>query len=235
MSHMSRLLNISAPAHIEQAAEIIAQGGVIAAAFNGVFGLFGDADCPAAATKILEIKNRPEEKNLILVTAPEFLHEHLDLTANAFQYHPLEKLQRLYRETHALGMILPAAVPGAPHHLVRNGTVVNIWTEYPPYQAIRQLITALRRRGKRALAGTSANKSGLPTFTSTRQVLDAFGDGIPVVLGDSFEHLPPIRRISTTIVDFTKPHPRLFRVGNVPENELREHLKRLGLRDLVVC
>lgn len=229
---MSRILSISVPEHIDRAGELIAEGKIIAAAFNGVFGLFGDADCPTASEKILKIKERPENKNLILVTAPELLHEHLDLTADAFQHHPLEKLQQLYRETHALGMILPAAVPGAPPHLVRNGTIVNIWTEYPPHQAIRQLIAAIRRRGKRALLGTSANKSGHPTFTCARQVIEAFGDEVLIVLTDSFDHLSPIRRLSTSIVDFTAAYPRLFREGNVPAYELEGHLKRLGLRSL---
>jgi L-threonylcarbamoyladenylate synthase len=229
---MSQLLSISNTSNLEYAAKMIAQGNIVAAAFNGIFGLFGDADAPEAMSKIIDIKERPENKNLILVSAPEFLPEHLDLAAPAFHFHPLDKLQQLYRDVHALGMRLPAAIPGAPPHLVLSKSIVNIWTEYPPHYAIRQLIIALRQHGKRALVGTSANKSGLPTFTRTQQLVDAFGDEL-LILADDFAHLPAIRRISTTIVDFTGEFPRLFRKGNVPEEELRVHLKRLGLHDLV--
>ncbi|RMG23150.1 MAG: hypothetical protein D6732_25000, partial [Methanobacteriota archaeon] len=231
---VAQFFNITNLEHIENASELISQGEIIIAGFNGVFGIFGDADCPEAIAKILEAKNRPVDKNLILVSPPEFLYEHLNLSATVFQYHPLEKIKQLYQEIHALGMILPAAVPGAPYHLVREGTILNIWTEYPPHQPIRKLVLALRNRGKRALVGTSANKSGQPTFTCATQVVEAFNDDVAAVLSDSFEHLPAVRRKSTTIVDFTGEYPRLYREGSVPESELREHIERLGFRKLIV-
>src|SRR5581483_6432982 len=65
--------------HLSRAAKIIMGGGIIGFPFNGVFGLFGDADHPEAAAAIFAAKNRPNDKNLILVCPPEHVGEFCDL------------------------------------------------------------------------------------------------------------------------------------------------------------
>lgn len=230
----TEILDINSDKDLSRAVDLIVQGKIVIAAFNGVFGIFGKADSENVARRIIEIKDRPEDKNLVLVTPPEFLNEFVDLTSSVFERYPLEKIKRLYKEAFALGIILPAAITGVPHHLTKNGTILNIWTEYRPYEPLRKLINLLRQKKEcTALAGTSANKCGRPTFTNTRDVFEEFKNDVAAVLSDSFFHLPPHRKKSTTVIDLTNGSPFLCREGNMPETEIRQYVKAVGLGDLV--
>jgi L-threonylcarbamoyladenylate synthase len=211
---------------ISQAARIVRSGGIIAFPFNGVFGLFGDCDLPKATDLIIEAKNRPQDKKLILVSPPEFAHEFADLS---HLKHRRAALLHVWAKVHALGVILPAA-ESAPHHLVSEAqTVLVIWTEYPP---LRALITEVRKLGGRGLVGTSANKAGQPTHWRYADLCDEFDGNVHALVHGDFTHLPDVRRRSTTVVDFTNVHPRLHREGNVPELELRPVLEEHGFHDL---
>ena len=109
--------------------------------------------------------------------------------------------------------------------------MLNVWTEQPPKSPLRQLVRELRRHGRRALAGTSANLTGRPTITEAAEVAAVFGQRVPVVLVDDFENR---RRRSATIVELTGRQPRLLREGSVAAAELAEELRRLRLGELVV-
>jgi tRNA A37 threonylcarbamoyladenosine synthetase subunit TsaC/SUA5/YrdC len=210
-------------------------GEVIVTAFNGIFVLVGDADDPAMPEKIAIVKDRPHAKGVALVCPPEFLGEHVALEAPLLRStYPLARVQALYRSVHAVGLILPAAAPGAPPHVVQAGTVLNIWTEQRPFSPLRELVRELRRHGRRTLAGTSANRAGEPTITDPHEVAAAFGSRVPVMLLDSTEQVPPARRLSASMVDLTGPTPRLVREGSVPEAELRAELRRFALGELAV-
>jgi tRNA A37 threonylcarbamoyladenosine synthetase subunit TsaC/SUA5/YrdC len=54
------------------------------------------------------------------------------------------------------------------------------------------------------------------------------------MLLDTFDHVPPQRRHSASIVDLTGPVPRLVREGSVTADELREELRECGMGELVV-
>ncbi len=226
-------LSITDPASIQLAAERIADGEIVIAGFNGIFVILGDADRPDVADKITVVKNRPHSKTVALVCPPEYLAEHVDLQALE-QYHPFSQVLRLYRSVPAIGLILPAAIPGAPPHVVQAGTILNVWTEYPPHQPLRRLVSALRSHGKRALVGTSANKAGQPTLTDPRQAVATFGREIGLMLLDTFETTPVQYRRSTSIIDFTGPQTRLHRIGSLSAQELQERLSPLGLGELTI-
>jgi len=131
-------------------------------------------------------------------------------------------------------VILPAAA-SAPEHVVQAGTLLNVWTEQPPSAPIRQLIRELRRHGKRALAGTSANLTGKPTITDADEVIAVFGEHVSLILIEDFGDVPPERRRSATIVELTQPQPRLLREGSVPAAELAAQLRHLRLGELVAA
>ncbi|NJL05725.1 MAG: hypothetical protein HC911_12645 [Chloroflexaceae bacterium] len=223
------------PAHLELAAEYLAHGAIIIAGFNGVFGLFGDADSPEAAARIFQAKQCPQEKGLILVCPPEYLEEFVDLHAIARQsWYTLAQVQQLLSAVHALGVILPAAPVGAPPHIVQRQTILTIWTEYPPYHPFRHIVRFLRERGGRALQGTSANKSGYASCTTPAQVHATFPDAASLFFPDSFDHLPSCRRVSTSIIDLTGAAPCLHREGSMLADEINEHLARSGFPALKI-
>lgn len=58
--------------HLKNAARILAGGGVIAYPTEGVYGLGCDPQNLAAVLRILEIKDRPLEKGLILIASDRF-------------------------------------------------------------------------------------------------------------------------------------------------------------------
>ena len=218
-----------------RAADALTAGEIVVIPFNGIFVLAGDADDPAVPAKIAVAKQRPYAKGVALVCPPELLDEHVALEGLTTTGWPLSQVQTLYGAVHAIGVILPAASPGAPSHVVQAGTILNVWTEQRPTSPLRELVLELRRRGRRALAGTSANQSGQPTITDPRYLRSVFADRVPLILLDDFEALAPARRHSASIVDLTGPTPRLVREGSVPAAELGAELRRLGLGDLAVA
>jgi tRNA A37 threonylcarbamoyladenosine synthetase subunit TsaC/SUA5/YrdC len=218
-----------------RAVEQLIAGEIIVSGFNGIYVLLGDADDPSVPGKVAAAKGRPQAKGVALVCPPEALGEHVDLEARPLRETDFfERIQALQRGLHALGVILPAAIPGAPAHVVQSGTILNVWTEQPPTAPLRHLVCELRRRGRRALAGTSANLTGQPTITDPDEVVAVFGQRVSAILVDNFDDVPVDRRRSASIVDVTGPQPRLFREGSVAAGELARELRRLGLGELVI-
>jgi tRNA A37 threonylcarbamoyladenosine synthetase subunit TsaC/SUA5/YrdC len=231
----SEILHLGEHADRIRAVEQLLRGELIASGFNGIYVLLGDADNPSVPAKVAWAKRRPQAKGVALVCPPEFLGEHVNLDMSALgEDDPLARVQALQRRLHALGVILPAAMPGAPGHVVQSGTILNVWTEQPPTAPLRHLVGELRRRGRRALAGTSANLSGQPTITDAEEVIAVFGQRVSTILLQDFDDVPPERRRSATIIDFTQPQPHLVREGSVPAGELAAELRRLGLGELVM-
>lgn len=224
-------LSVESLEHIGLAAKLLKENKIGIIAFNGIYGLFTNADDEIANNKILEIKNRPTDKNLILVSAPEHLDEHVDFNRS---HYPHEKVIQLQRSLHALGVILPAG-NGAPSHITlandKQATILSIWTEYEP---LRKLIANFRQIGGRAFTATSANKGGQPTHTNAQEAWQDFKAETAFILEADFSHLPDMRKQSTSVVDLTQPKPLLYRLGNVSQEEIQEALLKFGFPDLQV-
>jgi tRNA A37 threonylcarbamoyladenosine synthetase subunit TsaC/SUA5/YrdC len=218
-----------------RAAATIADGGIVVCAFNGIYTLLVDADAPAAPARATAAKGRSETQGLALVCPPEYFAEHVALDAPVLRSaYRFSQILDLYRSVHAVGVIVPAALPGAPPHLVQSGTVLNVWTEERPSSPLRELVRELRSHGRRALAGTSANRTGEPTITTAAEATALFSERVDAILVDDFENVAEERRRSASLVDLTHPIPRLVREGSVPSDELRTTLRELGLGDLAV-
>jgi tRNA A37 threonylcarbamoyladenosine synthetase subunit TsaC/SUA5/YrdC len=231
----TEILDARDPLERGRAADVVAGGGLVACAYNGIYTLLGDADDPAVPARAAAAKGRPEAQGLALVCPPEHADEHVALDAPVLRSrYSFAAVQELYRAVHALGVILPAALPGAPSHLVQSGTILNVWTEERPSSPLRELVRELRGRGRRAFAGTSANRTGEPTITTSAEVVDVFSGRVDAILLDDFAHVPEARRRSASIVDLTVPVPRLVREGSVAADELAAELRRLGFGELHV-
>ncbi len=232
--YTTQLLDNRNRAHLDQAVELLLRGEIIAFGFNGIFVFIGDADQAIAARRIAAAKRQPFDKPLALVCAPEYLEEFVDLDAPAFRYHPFDKVQQLQREVYSLGVLLPVATTGVPAYMRHNGTILNVWMEYPPHHPSRYLQEQLRKRGKRALIASSANQHGEPTYVDPLETLRVFGGAIPAILDYDPCGVPLPRHQSATLLDLTGEVPRPMRRGSVPVEQLRGHLDRLGLRQLAV-
>lgn len=111
------------------------------------------------------------------------------------------------------------------------GTVLIIWTEYPP---LRFAIEHFRELGGRAWVGTSANKNGQPTHCSFPELEAEFRHDIAALVEDDFSRLPKERRKSTSVIDLTENPPRFHRAGNVSEEELVIALSKHRFPELTV-
>lgn len=230
-SQCSSRFSVENPEHIDLAAKLLKENKIGIIAFNGIYGLFTNADNELANNRILQIKNRTDDKNLVLVSAPEHLDEHVNF-AHAHYSH--EQVTQLQQYLHALGVILPAS-NDAPKHIAspRNeqSTILSIWTEYKP---LRKLITKFRQIGGRALAGTSANKNNQPTHIDAEEAWQDLKTEVDFIVEADFKHLPDIRKRSTSIIDLTQLQPRLHRLGNVTQEEIQKALLKFGFPDLQV-
>ena len=216
--------------HINIAADHLAQGEIIGFYFNGTYALLGDADQATAADKIFKVKKRPRSKTLSLITDPRYWADFIDSDHPAMDRFPLEKISKLYQIVHALGVVYPADPATAPPHLVQEGSILNVWSDYRPLIALQQ---ACRQRGMRAFLGASANMSGQPTIIKRDEMSTLFGERLPLIF-DQDEAVPGHRQKSTSLVDFTGALPVLIREGNVPRTEIEAATERLGLGRLII-
>ncbi|MEM8863036.1 MAG: Sua5/YciO/YrdC/YwlC family protein [Chloroflexota bacterium] len=218
--------------NLSRVAELLAAGELIVVFFQGTFAFLCDCDASEPAEKIFQTKNRPREKGLSLVVDPDCLQDFVDLDHPALRRFPLDKAQKLQRIPHALGIVFPAG-PYAPKDLVQNGTIMNVWTEYPPSRPLSQLTQLALAKGLRGFKGASTNLSNEPTYSTVQQVLDQFNGIVPLILNGEVA-VPEHRRKSTTLIDFTQQRPTMIRSGNVTAEEVQDALDEVGFGQLQI-
>ena len=169
---------------IAEAVQIVASGGVVAHACEGVWGLACDPMHEAAVRRVLEMKRRPVGKGLIVIgaAAADFAPELEPLCAGA------------------AGRIRDSW-PGAVTWLVQNvrfppwivGDFPTVAVRVPDHEQARQFAAACGH----PLVSTSANRAEDPPARSAEEVRRIFGDEIdgllPGAVGD--------RSTPSTIVD----------------------------------
>lgn len=175
-------MNNNLPADtIAQALEALHHQRVIAYPTEAVFGVGCDPDSETAVTRLLDLKQRPVDKGLILIAASyEQLKPYIDDTA-------LTASQReavFSRWPGPVTFVFPA-LSTTPRWLTgRFDSLAVRVTDHP------QVIELCQRYGK-PLVSTSANLSGQPPCRTTDEVLAQFGADFPVVAGPTGGRLNP--------------------------------------------
>ncbi|NND69168.1 MAG: tRNA threonylcarbamoyladenosine biosynthesis protein RimN [Halioglobus sp.] len=162
---------------LDAAVAALGRGAVLACPTEAVWGLSCDPFDESAVTRLLQLKQRPVEKGLILVAADE---SQLDAL--------LTHLDPEQRET------LSSSWPGPNTWLVPHGGAVPAWIS-GEHATVAVRVTAhegmaaLCRGFGGPLVSTSANPGGEPPATDADQVLRYFEDTLdgwlPGELGDS--------------------------------------------------
>ncbi len=158
--------------NFEQTLHALQSGEVIAYPTEGVFGVGCDPDNPEAIEKLLQLKQRPVEKGLILIAASyEQLLPYIDESQLTE-----EQLQQI-----------KATWPGPVTWVVPASDKVSQWvsgqfdsiavrvTDHP---LVQQLCNAY---GK-PLTSTSANLTGQPSCMTTEEVEQQLGDKLVAIL-----------------------------------------------------
>lgn len=183
---------------IERAARLIAEGRLVAFPTETVYGLGADGMNAAACAEIFAVKGRPADNPLILhladagdigrvmAKAPDLL-----MTRLMEQFWP-----------GPLTMVVPSrdSVPA----LVRGG-LETVAVRVPGLISARKLIAACNT----PLAAPSANRSGKPSPTTARHVLEDLGGRIPLILDGG----PTAMGVESTVLDMTVYPPQLLRPG----------------------
>ena len=200
-------------AAVEQAADILRRGGLLAIPTETVYGLGADGLNADAVRHIFEAKGRPQDNPLILhIPDASWLARYCkDVPETAYRL-----AGRFWPGP--LTMILPKAdcVP-----LVTTGGLETVGMRCPDHAVTRAIIAAAGV----PVAAPSANTSGRPSCTTAAHVredmdgrIDGVVDGGPCRVG-----------VESTIIDLTCTPPRLLRPGGLPLEELRAVLGEVAV------
>ena len=198
-----------------QAADLLAQGQIVAIPTETVYGLAADAQNPQAVAQIFATKGRPADHPLIVhiasaAQAGVFAHD-----IPAFATALMEKFW-----PGPLTLILPRRPEVAA---AAAGGQASVGLRVPAHPQALALLQACAERGVHGLAAPSANRFGKVSPTSAAHVADEFGTSVPVLDGGDCAV-----GIESTIVDCSRGAPIVLRPGQISAADLNAALAPLG-------
>lgn len=187
---------------VNNAAELIKGGGIVAFPTETVYGLGADAWDPTAVQKIFDIKGRPPDNPLIVHIASktmvnDFAEEvpgDARILMDVFWPGPLTLIFRKKPE------VLDIVTGGMD-------TVALRWPGHP----LSQELIALSG----PLVAPSANTSGRPSPTRPEHVKEDFGDDFPVIEAGETQI-----GLESTVLDLTTEPHTIYRPGYIGKDEL---------------
>jgi L-threonylcarbamoyladenylate synthase len=203
------------PAALAQAAQCLADGGLVALPTETVYGLGARADQDRAVAGIFAAKGRPADHPLIVhvTDAP---------AARAFAASWNVHAQRLAAAfwPGPVTLIVPRR-PGIA--VAAAGGHPTVGLRCPAHPVAQALLQAAAAHGVAGVAAPSANRFGRVSPTQAIHVSDEFGPDLLVLDGG------PCRvGIESTIVDCSRDLPMLLRPGVLTREQL-EHALRVPL------
>ena len=193
---------------IEQAGQILREGGLVAIPTETVYGLGANALDGQAVRRIFEAKGRPQDNPLIvhiaqfeqLATLVTNIPESARLLAEHFWPGPLT-------------IILPKAdcIPSET-----SGGLDTVAIRFPSHPVARAII----RAAGVPVAAPSANLSGKPSPTTARHVLDDMDGKIEMIVDGGECSVG----VESTVITLVGDHPVLLRPGGVTMEQIRTFL-----------
>lgn len=198
---------------IREAGRIIKEGGLVAFPTETVYGLGGDALNPASSEKIYEAKGRPSDNPLIVHIAR------------------MEDLSAIVRSVPETAKKLAEIFWPGPLTMIMNkseavpkettGGLDTVAVRMPSHPTAMALIEAAGGY----VAAPSANRSGRPSPTAARYVVEDLDGRIEMILDGGDVELG----LESTIVDLTAEPPVILRPGFVTEEALAGALGQVEL------
>ena len=191
---------------LDQAARILADGGLVAFPTETVFGIGASATKGASVAEIFRAKGRPSDNPLIVHVA------HRD------------QLSAICSEVSSLAERLLARFSPGPLTLVlpKRDSISNLVTAGLSTVAVRipRHPTALRllELAGIPIAAPSANRSGKPSGTTWQSVLEDLDGRIDAIICDDTAGQIGLE---STVLDITHVPPRILRMGAITLNDLR--------------
>lgn len=193
---------------LEKAAELIKNGETIAIPTETVYGLAADAFNVNAVKRIFEQKGRPSDNPLIVHIS------NLDQLNQLIAYIPddLKKLANQFWPG-PLSVVLKKqdSVPD-----IVTGGLDTVAVRMPDHSLTLSLI---EKTGP--LTAPSANKSGRPSPTSPKHIIEDFGDDLPILDGGSSK-----LGLESTVLDLSGEAITILRPGFIDSEMIKDLLKK---------
>lgn len=191
---------------INEAAQLLKSGEVVAIPTETVYGLAADALNENAVAKIFKAKGRPQDNPLIVHIANfESIYDYAKEVPEA----ALKLAEKFWPGP--LTMVLPKKdiVPK-----ITSGGLETIGIRLPSNETARKII----RLSGTALAAPSANLSGSPSPTCAGHVFDDMNGRIPAIVDGG----PCDVGVESTVISFEDDAVRLLRPGFVSFEDLKK-------------
>lgn len=199
---------------IQQAADHLRMGKLVAIPTETVYGLAADAANTAAVRKIFSVKGRPESHPLIVHIADERFLEDWAVDVPPIAY---ELAKHFWPGP--LTMILKKAPPVS---MVVTGGQETIGLRAPAHPLTQQLLHAF----KGGVAAPSANKFGRISPTRAEHVREELGDQVDFILDGGSCQVG----IESTILDLSRTaildEPVILRLGMIAQKDIEAVIKK---------
>jgi L-threonylcarbamoyladenylate synthase len=200
---MTMILDSDRPEAIEQAAELIRLGNLVAFPTDTLYGVGADISNPAAIEKLYRAKNRSKDKGIPILIADGV---DVDNIAASIPSEARTIIKKFWPGP--LTLILQKREDLASGLSPNQGIAVRV----PGNPIARRLI----RAAGGAIAASSANQSGSDPALTANQALIALRGSIAAVLDGG----PVEFGVASTILDFTTDPPRIVRQGPISADDL---------------
>lgn len=190
--------------HIDEAAQLLRKGEVVAFPTETVYGLGADATNEGAVAKIFKAKNRPQDNPLIVHVATKKQLKKLVRTYPIYVDQLLEELT-----PGPITFVLPSNDTCARNVTAGLSTIAVRIPNHPIAQAL------LKACGF-PVAAPSANLSGRPSPTTAEHVWSDLNGRIAGLLDGG----PTGVGVESTVIDCTERIPMILRPGGITQEEL---------------
>ncbi len=192
------------PDSVEEAKNIIFDGGVVAIPTETVYGLGGNAFDDTAVQKIFEIKGRPNDNPLIA-----HVHSEYDLLKIIDSDPPYAKMLREAFLPGPLTLVYPSTGKVSPYVSCGLNTLA---VRVPSHKGAQQFLRAVDI----PIVAPSANLSKHVSPTSAGHVFEDFEGKIPLILDGG----ACVGGIESTVCDVTGKIPVILRPGLVTREQI---------------
>jgi L-threonylcarbamoyladenylate synthase len=193
---------------LDEAAEILLRGGLVAFATETVYGLGAVASDVDAVERIFSAKGRPGQNPLIVHVA-----DPVQARQCATEWPPQAELLARRFWPGPLTLVLSRA-PAIPDLVTAGRQTVGVRVP-----ASKVALGLIERSGK-PLAAPSANRSNRISPTRAEHVMESLGGHIDLILDSG----PTRIGLESTVLDLTTAPPRILRPGPISKRELEEVL-----------
>lgn len=200
---------------LEQAGEILKQGGLVAFPTETVYGLGANALNEDAAKKTYAAKGRPSDNPLIVHIADV---EDLPIVAQNIS----DKAKRIVEQFWPG----PLTLIFEKQYIVPFGTTGGLHT-VAVRMPVDEIARAVIRAGGGYISAPSANTSGRPSPTSAQHVADDLDGKIEMIIDGGNVDIG----VESTILDMTVEPPMILRPGAITKEMLEEVIGEVDMDD----